>query len=278
VRTCRRDFIVSGLYAAAGLTTGCALTGRGVRTVRLLHLGDPQFGFCPPVDSNESYVSCRERFERLTEMANGMRPDLVFISGDMCNRRTDLGREWPELIRRFEVPVFVTPGNHDLGQEITAESLSAFRRVFGYDRTALSIGGWYFIFGNSQFWRPTALADEQAEYERWVRERLEEAKTYGGHIVLGTHVPPFVVSPEEADSYENYPLKGRKERLALYDEAGARFYLAGHTHRHFVRATHTLRILNPETTSWNFDNRPYGGRLLTLRPDFTYDYEFVSVS
>lgn len=246
-------------------------------SIRILHLGDPQFGFCEPIDSDRSYAATKERMLKLIAKANVMRPDLVVISGDMCNCGADLVREWPDLIKRFEVPVAVVPGNHDLGQSVTTESLARFRRVFGRDRAAFDVGGWRFICGNSQFWYPTSLKDEQAEYERWVREELEKAKAYGGRVVLATHIPPFDKTPDEKDGYNNFPSKGRQDRLALYRAAGVRFYLAGHTHCHAERTAGGLTVLNPENTSWNFDCRPYGCRLLTLRPDFSYDYEFIEV-
>lgn len=244
--------------------------------MRVLHLADPQFGFCEPVDSASSYAASRERFMRLVGRVPALRPDVVVVSGDMCNRAEDLDRDWPDIVRKFHVPVAWVPGNHDLGQSVTAENLLRFRRIFGKDRDAFAVKGWYFIVGNSQFWRPTPLKDEQAEYERWVSARLEEAKAYGSHVVLATHIPPFDKNPDEPDGYNNYPWTGRKTRLARYREAGARFYLAGHTHCHAERTFGGLTVLNPENTSWNFDRRPFGGRLLTLRADGTYDYEYVA--
>ena len=39
-----------------------------------------------------------------------------------------------------------------------------------------------------------------------------------------------------------------------------------------------MTILNPETSSRNFDKRPFGFRLLTIRPDATYDWKFIPVA
>ena len=269
----RREFLAE--IAAFGLA-GCAGPRRGgTETIRIVHLGDPQLGFNLPIGTEESYQVCLHRFLKMVEKTNALRPDLAVVSGDMCHRAADLERDWPSLLRRFDVPVVFVPGNHDLGNAVTAENLARFRRIFGRDRDAFEIKGWFFIVGNSQFWRPTELKTEQAEYERWVSARLEEARGFSGHIVGMTHIPPFDQAVDECDSYNNYPRSGRAQRLARYREAGLGLYLAGHTHRYGNRTVDGLTILNPETTSRNFDNRPFGGRLLTLDPDHGYSYRFI---
>ena len=271
----RREFLTG--IAASGLS-GCVGPRRGdAETIRIVHLGDPQLGFSLPIDTEESYQACLDRFLKMVAKANALRPDLVVVSGDMCHHAADLERDWPSLLRRFDRPVVFTPGNHDLGNAVTAENLARFRKVFGLDRDAFEIKGWFFIVGNSQFWRPTKLKTEQAEYERWVTARLEEARGFNGCVVGVTHIPPFVRAVDENDSYNNYPKSGRAQRIARYRAVGLDMYLAGHTHRYGRRKVDGLTILNSETTSRNFDRRPFGGRILTLNPDRSYSYQFISV-
>lgn len=271
----RREFLTgvaaTGLAGCIGPRGGCA------ETIRIVHLGDPQFGFEEPMDTEESYLACLSRFRKMVEKTNELRPDLAVVSGDMCHHAADLERDWPSLLRRFDVPVVFAPGNHDLGNAVTEENLTRFRKIFGRDRDAFEIKGWFVIVGNSQFWRPTELKAEQEEYERWVSARLEEASDFGGHVIGVTHIPPFDQSVDEVDSYNNYPQSGRAERLARYREAGLGLYLAGHTHRYGNRTAGGLTILNAETTSRNFDQRPFGGRLLTLDPDRGFSYRFIPV-
>ena len=87
-------------------------------------------------DLHCSSAARRWRTEAVVEKTNALRPDLAVVSGDMCHRAANLERDWPSLLRRFDVPVVFTPGNHDLGNEVTAENLSRFRKVFGRDRDA----------------------------------------------------------------------------------------------------------------------------------------------
>jgi len=74
-----------------------------------------------------------------------------------------------------------------------------------------------------------------------------------------------------------YPLKGRTRRLERYLKTGARFYLAGHTHRMGVRGYKGLTILNAETTCLNFDGRPRGFRLLEITSLEGYTWKFVRI-
>ncbi|MBQ1429194.1 MAG: hypothetical protein IIZ06_05945, partial [Kiritimatiellae bacterium] len=137
---------------------------------------------------------------------------------------------------------------------------------------------WRIIVGNTQFWRKTELKDELAKYEEWLKDELAKAKAYGGRVILAGHMLPFVDKINEPDNYENYPKSGRVARLKSYLAAGVKFYLAGHTHRMITHGYKTLTILNPETTSTNFDARPHGFRMFDVADEYDYSYKFVNIS
>lgn len=278
----RRGFLFS---AVATAFAGCRSVGGGKlaspRAIRIAHCGDPQFGFGREV-TEAKYRDDLARFEAVIDRVNAEKVDLCFIAGDMTHRAVDLERDWPRLVGRFKVPFVVTPGNHDMGQNLTRENVERFERVFGYEYKSLKIGRWRFISGNSQYWRPTEEKERFARYEKWIADELAAAKAVGEPVILASHIPPFVASAGEADSYENFPLKAegfmtREARLKLYADSGVRFYLAGHTHRMIARAIGGMTILNAETTCCNFDGLPYGFRMLTLRDDGSYTWNFQEV-
>lgn len=261
--------------------SGCltAKCGGERRQIRIAHCGDPQFGFSDPNNAEASYAADMARFERLIDDVNEWKPDLCFLAGDMTHLNVDLERDWPRILKRFRVPVVATAGNHDMGQNLTRENVERFERVFGYEYTSMRLGGWRFVSGNSQYWRPTTETARRERYEDWLKAEFAAAKSAGEPIILATHMPPFVASIREADSYENYPLadKGfapRHERFASYRKAGVQFYLAGHTHRMIARALDGITILNAETTCRNFDWLPTGYRRLELSADGSYSWNF----
>ena len=275
--TDRRKFLAA---LATGLA-GCMLPGGGPKSrgIRIAHLCDPQFGFGDPRGTEEAYRADLMRFEALIERVNDLDADLVFIAGDMTHDGAAVTRDWPRLLRKFRAPVVVTPGNHDLGNRVTRENLLRFRRVFGYDRVTFERNGWLFLSGNSQFWFETAdCEDERTAYLKWAEERLDYAKSFGGRVILGSHYPPFALHVHEPDGHSNRPLATRESWFDRYLDAGARFYLAGHTHTMLARAHKGLAVLNAETTSRNFDWRPFGGRLLEIGTDFSYTWNFAGTS
>ena len=262
-----------------------ASSARGKPSLRIAHIGDPQFGFCDggwPERSadrfRENYALDLANFEKVVLALDKVDCDLVSISGDMTQRPKDVTKEWPELIKRFKVPVVVTPGNHDMDSKVRKENIERFNSVFGRDYRAFDIKGWRIIAGNTQYWYDTVDAEEErATYKDWALSELSNAAKYNGKVVLMGHIPPFAYRFNEGSNHENYPLDGRKERLEMYLKAGARFYLSGHMHRLCVRGYRDLTVLSAEATCFNYDCRPLGFRLFEVFDDFSYSWSFVKV-
>ena len=279
----RREFLFGAAAAAGTLSAFAAGTdAKPAPTppklrLRIAHMTDPQFGFGPGKSPSQRYASDLARFEREIEIVNDMKPDLALITGDLTNNYNDVAKDWPRLLGKFRVPLAVAPGNHDLGNSITQPVLDRYRSVFGYDYKAFDVKGWRVIVGNTQFWRTKDLEEEKARYEAWLKDECQKAKVLGGRVLFAGHIPPFADRPNEKDSYENHPRAGRYARMEMYRTAGARFFLAGHTHRFIAHGWKDFTILNPETTSNNFDGRPHGFRLFDIADKYDYSYNFVKV-
>ena len=283
----RRQFLLGALAsvpATSALAAGAAQAREakpGVQgakpRLRIAHMTDPQFGFGPGKSAEKKYAADLARFEREIEIVNALKPDLALITGDLTNNHKDVTRDWPRLLKKFTVPLAVAPGNHDLGNSITKEVRDRYLSVFGDDYRSFDVKGWRVIVGNTQFWRKTELTDEQAAYEAWLKDECAKAKALRGRVIFAGHIPPFADRPNERDGYENYPKAGRVARMSMYLAAGARFFLAGHTHRCIAHGWRKLTILNPECTSTNFDERPHGFRLLDIADAYDYSYNFVKV-
>lgn len=275
----RREFLLGALSLEAVPSVAFAKSAADATSgrLRIAHMTDPQLGFSNPKDPEASYAADLRRFEREIEIVNAMAPDLALITGDMTHLAEDVVRDWPRLVKMFKVPLVVAPGNHDIGLNVDKSWRDRYLSVFGYDYKALDVAGWRVIVGNTQFWHKTEIKDEQTKYEEWLKAELETAKSYNGRVVLAGHIPPFADKFNEKDSYENYPKSGRVARMKMYLDAGAKFFLAGHTHRMIAHGWRELTILNAETTSRNFDARPYGFRMFEVADEYDYSYKFVRV-
>lgn len=246
------------------------LSGEPVLTVA--HCADPQFGF-----AGVDYGPHLERCERLIDVVNAAGPDVVFFAGDMCDDKNDLQKDWPRLLERIKPPVLVAPGNHDIYDPVVRKDVEAYCAIFGADYESLTINGWKIVVVNSQYCRDT---DETELYEKqveWFTKELTEAKASGTPVILGSHVPPFVNELDEEDDYFNFPSAIRRDYLEYARQHGCRFCLAGHTHTTLEREYEGVKLLNSETTSLNFDERPFGFRMLKIDAEMNYEWNFVGL-
>ncbi len=97
----------------------------------------------------------------------------------------------------------------------------------------------------------------------------------GRPIIVVEHIPVFARTPEERDAHDNLPLKKRLELLALFEQRGVQLVLAGHAHRRLIGQFHGIRMVAGETTSVNFDFRPFGFRLWHIGVGQPWRNEFV---
>jgi predicted phosphodiesterase len=67
------------------------------------------------------------------------------------------------------------------------------------------------------------------------------------------------------------------ELLKLCEENGVVAFLAGHTHKLIVNDYKGIQLVNGETTSKNFDNRPMGFRWWDVGSDRKMKHRFVEL-
>jgi 3',5'-cyclic AMP phosphodiesterase CpdA len=233
------------------------------------HLCDPQLGF-------GGFDEDLARLQQAVQQVNELAPDVTVIAGDMVN---DMKKEQEtaaicEQIAALKSPVVLTAGNHDLPDPVTAEGLERYRRVFGDDFKTLEVKDRLLISANSQLWRK-APTEETERHDQRLNEAFQKAKDAKTPAILITHIPPFVADVDEKDSYYNIPQAKRKALLEQAEQHGVTIWLSGHLHKTLNRKHGSITILNGETTSVNFDKRPYGFRLLTVHPDHRFEWAFI---
>jgi DNA repair exonuclease SbcCD nuclease subunit len=237
--------------------------------LRIAQLCDPQLGF-----GKDGFDADVERFEQEVKQVNELSPDLVLIAGDMVNSVNEKSvSAFKKTLAKIQSPVILTAGNHDLPDPVTEENLNRYRETFGEDFVVRECKGYLIISANSQLWRK-APKEETENQEQKLQETLKSAKEKNLSVILMTHIPPFDNTPDEKDEYFNLPQKKRMELLTLVKENGGFLWLSGHTHKTKRREYNGIVILNGETTSQNSDKRPFGFRLLTVRPNNQFEWDF----
>ena len=244
-----------------------------LKPLRLAQYCDPQLGF-----GEEGFGESLTRFHKAIDLINDLNPDVVTVLGDLVHRYEDPADEMINGLKRIKPQLIVAPGNHDIPEPVTPEKLTRFRNDYGPDRQSALINGWKLICVNTQLWRD-AEPEETAAQDEWFSKELGQAKEKGIPSIILSHIPPYIAYPNEGDSWAAITNENelRKNLIVQAVENGARFWLAGHTHETIVRVFEGMLIMNGETTSVNFDKRPYGIRLLTAQPSGDYTWDFVKV-
>jgi serine/threonine-protein phosphatase CPPED1 len=265
-RALRQFVYPAALVCLASILNGCAHLKPQPFT--FVQLCDPQIGF-------GGYEADLARFRQAVERINALRPDFVVVCGDLVTTPDAKSfHDFNSVRKKLGMPCYCTPGNHDLGNEPTRESLLNDRKFVGKDYLSFTHKGCGFVVLNTQIWK-TPVAGETQKQDAWMQETLQAMAAKGHPVFIVEHYPPFVKTPDEPDAYFNLPIEKRKALLAAFEGYGVVAVLAGHTHTTNTTQFGRFQVVNSETTSKNFDRRPFGIRLWHVSPDGTCHHEFI---
>ena len=122
--------------AAAALCTACALAGQ-----TFIQMSDPQFGM---YSKNANFTHETANFEFAIATANRLKPAFVVVTGDLINEGGNAAQaaEYHRIATKLapNIKLYSVPGNHDVGNEPTAETLARYRERFGPDYYTFRVG------------------------------------------------------------------------------------------------------------------------------------------
>jgi 3',5'-cyclic AMP phosphodiesterase CpdA len=225
------------------------------RSFTFAQVCDVQLGMAGYAHDVASFMQC------VAEL-NQLRPDFVLFCGDMAHETEDEGAfiHFNRLRAGLTMPSYCVPGNHDLGNEPTAELLARYRRLFGADRYAFDHKGMRFVMVNTQLWKSPLRGETQAQ-EEWIKGVLFESAEAGLPACVVGHFPLFTHNANEDEYYFNLPLGRREDLYKLYRDHGVRACISGHTHRNLCIGGDGPALVSSASTSHNYDSAPLGYRL-----------------
>ena len=221
------------LLLAAVLFAGAA-PGWAQHTVSFLQMSDTQFGM---YTENQDFAQETANFEFAVATANRLKPKFVVVTGDLVNRPGDGGQiaEFHRIAGKLAngIDLHVVPGNHDVGNTPTPESLAAYRRNFGPDYYTFSLPDFEgIVLDSSLIQHSEGAPEEAAKQQQWLEAALAKVRESGVKwVVVFQHIPFFVEKPGEPDDYFNIPQPAREQYLDLLKRSGVRYVFAGHLHR-----------------------------------------------
>jgi 3',5'-cyclic AMP phosphodiesterase CpdA len=211
-----------------------------------IQLSDPQFGM---YEADRGFAQETANYEFAVATVNRLKPAFVIVTGDLVNKPGDPDQvsEYLRISKKLlpPIPIYHLPGNHDVGNEPSPESLAAYRRSFGRDYYSFRSGPLYAIVLDSALIKaPQNAPRDAAEQDSWLRSELEKAAGSGEHlIVVFQHHPYFVDSPDEKDAYHNIPGEKRRAYLDLLRRHGVRWVFAGHYHQNALAKDGDLQMV-----------------------------------
>ena len=210
------------------------LCARALGAQTFLQMSDPQFGM---YTKNQGFAHETVNFEFAIATANRLKPAFVVVTGDLINEPGNASQaaEYRRVAAELSpaIRLFSVPGNHDVENEPTPQSLATYRERFGPDYYSFRVGDIAgFVLNSNLEKAPQHVAEEAAKMETWLKGELAKAREARvKHLIVFQHIPFFLKEPDEEDQYFNIPRETRLRYLKLLHQYGVHQVFAGHYHR-----------------------------------------------
>ena len=231
----------------------------------------------------------RQHLRQVIQSVNISRVDLVLIAGDLTEdgNAADF-RAFAREISKFDAPVWVVPGNHDMGgkhipgkpnpaKDVNRSRLWRYEWALGESYFVREIDGLRVVGVNAPL-LGSGLRQERRMF-RYFDEKLRAPADVPTIFLL--HYPLFAKKPEEVGGdYWNVEPEPRQRLLALVKQSGARAVLSGHLHTPLTNDFHGVLCYTTPPTSFGLpeDKQPEGWTLITVPRDGKVTAEFHPIT
>jgi DNA repair exonuclease SbcCD nuclease subunit len=233
-----------------------------------IQLTDPQFGM---FTDNADFRQETANFEFAIATANRLKPAFVVVTGDLINKMADASQtdEYLRIVAKLDrsIPLYHLPGNHDIGNDPTPESIAAYVTRFGPDHYSFRCGPILGLVLNSCLVKSSkGVAQQAAQQEVWLKAELEKAKQDKvPHVMVFQHHPWFAAKVDEPDAYDNLPLQERRRFLDLLRQYGVTHVFAGHYHANVTANYDSLEMVTTGAIGKPLRNDVSGLRVVIVR-------------
>jgi 3',5'-cyclic AMP phosphodiesterase CpdA len=228
-----------------------------------IQLTDPQFGM---FESNAGFEKETMLYEKAVAKINSMNPDFVVITGDFVNDQNSVAQinEFKRITAKIkpEIKVYYSPGNHDIGQIPTNESLEKYKKNYGSDCFSFKHKGASFIGFNSGLIKGKLEMPEQKQFD-WLAKKLKESSK-AQHILLFCHYPFFNKTVDEPEAYSNIGTEYRLKYLKLFEENRVDAVFSGHHHNNGLSNYGNMQLVTTSSLGKPLGEAPSGLRIVKV--------------
>lgn len=241
------------------------------------HIGDPR-GLIENPKETIGWKAARKTIEEV----NLLNPDFVIITGDLV-----FGQAYPfeytleykkcyEILQEFQVPTFLSLGNHDGYNQMGQDGLVFWQYYFGPLYYSFNFGESHFISVNS-YDMPKRLRTAisfiafnwggyiQSEQMQWIEDDLQNNMDKYQISMMMHHNPIWDTTSESL--FKNTPYEGREELLQLIDDYNVDMVFAGHVHYDDVTEQDDTLFITTNTIASSLDTEDgyWGYRMITIQ-------------
>lgn len=232
----------------------------------IIQVTDPQFGM---IDSDKGFKKETELYEKAVKAINRLNPDFVVITGDLVNNKEDELQiaEFKRITSEIKpkIPVYYSPGNHDIGQSPTHQDIDVFTGNYGHDRFSFKHKKNIFIGLNSCLIKSAVPVLEKQQFD-WLNNELSKGKRVN-HIILFCHYPFFINSFDEPETYSNIQTEIREKYLVLFKKYKVDAVFAGHLHNNGNAKYGDMEMITTSSVGKPLGKALSGIRIIKVYPD-----------
>lgn len=240
-----------------------------------IQLSDPQFGM---FDGNNGFEKETALYEKAVAKINQLDPDFVVITGDFVHDQHSVPQinEFKRITAKInkEIPVYYSPGNHDIGQNPDETSIAAFKKNYGSDRFSYRHKGSVFIGFNTGIIKAKSEKHEKKQLD-WLTKKLHQSRK-AEHIILFTHYPFFNKTADEPAAYSNIDQEHRKKYLDFFSRNNVDVIFCGHHHNNGYATYGNMELVTTSALGKPLGDAPSGFRIVKVYPG-KIDHQFFSL-
>ena len=208
-------------------------------------------------------------YQQAIDISNRLNPAFVVITGDLVQDPLNLD-QYQEFTRisetlNEEIPMYLLPGNCDVGEQPTHNLIGLYRDRFGADNYSFDHQGVHFLGLNSAtIFDPLLVPNEWENQKKFISMDLESAKN-SKEIIAFMHHPLFGSSSDEEDSHFVLPRERRLFLLEQFEKYSVNTVFSGHWHRNNETSDGRLQVITTSAVGFPLGDDPSGLRIVYIK-------------
>lgn len=179
-------------------------------------------------------------------------PKLVLATADLvCAGKASELREYSKLVKKFSIPIYALPANHDLWGE---PDDGAWIDIIGPLRQSVVVNGVHFLLWNETQRDSDGgwVAELRKEQREWLECEMKMAS--GKPIIVAQHCPTL---PVNGDYHDRWHGSNADELLHLLSQYNVLAMVTGHWHRNSEWIAKGIRVINTGALcGWQWNGTP----------------------